>query len=173
MRRLKLCAATVGALLFACSPALNWREVRPEGSGAVAMFPCKPTVQTRRTTLAGAAVSMTLVACSADGVTFALGHAELGDPSRVSAALVELRSALAANLEASDVRAAAFEVPGMTPNPQAQRIWLDGLRPDGTPAQEQAALFARGTRVYEAAVLGPRLDEAAAGVFFEGLRLAP
>ncbi len=171
MRHLKLCATSIGALMFACSPALDWREVRPDGSGALALFPCKPKSQARTATLAGAGAPMTLVSCNVEGVTFALSHAELGDPARVTVALIELRSALAANLGASEVRAAAFELVGMTPNPQAMRIWMTGHSPDGTPVHEQAALFVRGTRVYQAVVLGARLDEGAASVFFEGLRL--
>lgn len=171
MRRLKLHAILVGTFMLACTPTLDWREVRPEGSGALALFPCQPKTRARITRLAGSGAAMTMVACDAGGVTFALSHAELGDPSRVTAALVELRSALAANLGASDVRWAAFELAGMTPNPQAKRIWIAGRLPDGTPVQEQAVLFARGTRIYQVAMLGALLDEAAASVFFESLRL--
>jgi hypothetical protein len=171
MRRLTLCAILIGAAMLACAPTLDWREVRPEGSGALALFPCKPKSQARITTLARSGVAMTMVACDVGGMTFALSHAELADPSRVTAALIELRSALADNLGASDVRLVVFELPGMTPNPQAMRIWLRGHRPDGTPVREQAALFVRGTRIYQVAVLGARLDEAAAAVFFESLRL--
>jgi hypothetical protein len=104
-------------------------------------------------------------------MTFALSHAELGDPSRVTPALIEWRLTLADNLSANEARSAAFELAGMTPNPQALRIWLAGHLPDRTPVQGQAALFVRGTRIYEAALLGARLDEAAASVFFESLRL--
>ena len=172
MRRLMLCASLIGNAMIACSPALDWREVRPEGSGATALFPCKPKSQTRTTTLAGARAPMTLLSCSVEGVTFGLSHAELGDPSRVTGALVELRSALAANLGASEVRSAAFELAGMTPNSQAVRIWLAGRLPDGAPAAEQALLFVRGTRVYQVVVLGARLDEEATHVFFDSLRLA-
>jgi len=171
MRRLKLCPILIGAVMLACAPTLDWREVRPQGSGALALFPCKPKSQARTTTLAGSGVAMTMLACDVAGMTFALSHSELGDPSRVTPALIELRLALAANLGASDVRSAAFALAGMTPNSQAMRIWLAGHLPDGTPVQGQAVLFVRGARVYQVAVLGTRLDEAAAGVFFESLRL--
>jgi len=171
MRRLKLCPILIGAVMLACSPVLDWREVRPQGTAALLLFPCKPKSQTRMATLAASGTTMTMVACNVGGVTFALSHAELGDPSRVTPALAELRLALAANLGAGDVRAEAFELAGMTPNPQAVRIWLTGQLPDGTPAHELAVLFVRGTRIYQVAMLGTRLDEAAARVFFESLRL--
>jgi len=171
MRRLKLLGTLTGVLMNACSPALDWRDVRPEASGAAALFPCKPKSQARIATLAGAGVPMTLVSCNVGGVTFALSHAELGDPSRVTTALIELRAALSTNLGASDMRSATFGLAGMTPNAQAVRLWLTGRMPDETPVKEQAVLFVRGTRVYQAVVLGPRLDDAVVNVFFEGLRL--
>lgn len=172
MRRLKLLsAAASGVLMLACTPALDWRDVRAEGSDLTAQFPCKPKTHTRSTTLAGLRVSMTLLSCEAGGVTFALAHADLGDPSRVTDAMLELRSALAGNLEASEFRSAAFELAGMTPNPQAVRFAQAGRLPDGTAVQERAVLFARGTRVYQAVVLGVRLDEGAVGTYFESLRL--
>jgi hypothetical protein len=70
------------------------------------------------------------------------------------------------------VRSVPFALAGMTPNPQATRIWLTGRLPDGAPAREQAVLFVRGTRIYQVAILGARIDEAAASVFFDSLRLA-
>lgn len=174
MRRLKLCATAIGVfLMLGCTPALDWRDVRPEGSSVLAQFPCKPTSHTRSAMLAGAPVPMTLLACEAAGATFALSHADVGDPSRVTDVLVELRSALAGNLEAATFQSAPFELAGMTPNPQAVRIAQAGRLPDGTAVQERALLFARGTRVYQAVVLGARLDEAAAGIYFDSLRLAP
>ncbi len=75
MRRLLLCATLLGAALPACSPALDWREVRPDGSAARVLFPCQPKSQTRQAALAGARMPMTLLSCEADGQTFALAHA--------------------------------------------------------------------------------------------------
>ena len=172
MRRLMLCATAIGVPMLACTPALDWRDVRPEGSGVVAQFPCKPKSQTRSATVAGVPVPMTLLSCEVDGVTFALSHADLGDPSRVTEALIELRSALAGNLQATAFRSAAFELAGMTPNPQAVRIAQAGRLPDGTAVEEKAVLFTRGTRVYQAVVLGVRLDEGVAGVYFDSLRFS-
>jgi len=167
-----MCAALTAVAVLSCSPALDWRDVHPEGSGATVLFPCKPASRARNATVAGQRVKLTLVSCEVDGVTFALSHADLGDPSRVTTALIELRLALAGNVGTSDVRLAALEVAGMTPDPHAARVWLTGRRPDGTPVQEQAALIARGTRVFQVVVLGTRIDDGAASVFFESLRLA-
>jgi len=173
MRGLNLCSILIGGAVLSCSPALDWREVRPEGAGARVLFPCKPRSQARIATIAASAVAMTMLACSAGGVTFALSHAELGDSTRATLALSELRLALAANLNASDVRTLAFGLPGMTPNPQAKQIWLSGRLPDGTLVQERAVLFVHGTHIYQTAMLGVQIDEATAETFFDSLRLTP
>lgn len=81
----------VAAMLVACAPALDWRDVRPEGSGVLLLFPCKPDSQVRTLSLAGAPVRLALHACSTGGSTWALAVADVGDPARVGSALTELR----------------------------------------------------------------------------------
>ena len=157
--------------LAACAPTLDWREVRPEGSGAVALFPCKPDSQARTVTLAGASVRLTLLACKAGDITWALAHADLADPARVGAALAELRAAATANLGAAPPRELPLKVDGATPNPASVRLELAGKMPDGKPMQEQLALFAKGTRVFQATALGERLGAETLEPFFGGLRL--
>lgn len=171
MRRLLLIAIALGASVAACTPAFDWREVRPTGSDAELQFPCKPESRSRVAILGGEAVTMTMVSCSAQGLTFALVHANLGDPARVTPALIAMRKALAANLEAREVSAAPFSLAGMTPNDQAVRVRYAGRSPQGAPIEEEAAFFTRGMRVYQAAVLGAHLDAQAVGAFFDNLRL--
>ena len=171
MHRSSLPVIFLAAAMFACSPVLDWREVRPEGSGVVLLFPCKPASHVRVTSLSGLPTPMTLVSCQTAGLTFALSHADLVDPARVTTTLAEMRSVLAVNLGAEATQPVAFEVAGMTPNAQAIRFRLDGRAPDGAPIEAVAALFARGTRVFQAVVLGNHVDEGAAGVFLDSLRL--
>lgn len=174
-RRLWLYARVIAAValmtaLLGCSPALDWREQRPAGSQVQLLFPCKPSEQVRRVTLAGAPVRLSLWACSADGQTWALAHADLADPARVSAALAELRASALANLGAESAAAEPLQVPGATPNPGSQRLRLAGKLPDGSAVQEQVAVFTRGTVVYQATALGPALSDAAAETFITSLR---
>ena len=161
-----LTAATLGA----CTPALDWREVRPAGVGIVALFPCKPNAMTRGLPLAGHGVSLSLHACSAGGQTWGLAHADVGDPGRVGAALQELRAGAARNLGAAAGRPLALKVAGATPNPAAGREQIDGHAPDGKPLAGQVAVFARGTVVFQATVLGATLPAEAAETFFAALR---
>ena len=164
-------ALAAGAAL-ACTPSLDWREVRPEGSGARLMFPCKPASHARQVALAGAAVEMSMFACSAGAATYALAFADMADPARVTPALAELARAASANLQSSTSGLSApLRVPGMTPNDQAARWQIAGRLPDGRAVQEHAAFFAYGTRVYQATVLGERLDAEALDTFFGALRV--
>ncbi len=172
MLRVRPAAACLIALsLGACAPSLDWRELRPEGSGAVAMFPCKPTPQSRTLRLAGGPVNMTLLACTAGGTTWALAHADLLDAARVGPALTELRAAAAANLGASAATGLPLQVVGATPNPASGRFELVGHLPDGKPVREQMAVFSRGTRVFQATALGGQTGAEALDSFFGGLKL--
>ena len=167
------------ALTAACAPALNWREVRPESTALIAMFPCKPSRQTRELPLAGARVRMELLACEAGGATWALSHAQLGgDATRVGASLAALGDSLTANLGGGAPAAARpWWVPGMTPQPQAQRVQLRGQRADGIEVRVEAGVFAHGTQVFQAVVMQPAkeptLDAEALQSFFGGMRVKP
>jgi hypothetical protein len=160
--------------LAGCSPTLDWRELRPEGGQAQASLPCKPASHARRVTLAGVSVQMSMYACSAAGTTFALTFADLGDPALVSSALAELATAVATHVRASAPAASQpFAVRGMTPNANAALWHVAGTLPDGRAVQERAALFAHGTSVYQATMLGPTLDVATQEAFFGALRIGP
>jgi hypothetical protein len=135
-------ALTLCAGLTACSPALDWREIRPEDSGAVAMFPCKPTTHARKVQLAGGEVLLTLYAC-------------------LSAAT---------NIGAGAPRTLPLAVEGATPSTAAGRVALEGKRKDGAAVQEQVAVFAKGTRVFQATAIGARLPAEGLEIFFDGLR---
>jgi hypothetical protein len=169
--RTRLPILSLACALVACTPTLDWRTVRPESSGLEALFPCKPAGHARKLTLAGEAVEMTLYACTAGGATYAVGFADVGQPQRVERALAELSAAAALNIGAAGSPAAPLRVEGMTPNPQAGRLSLAGQLADGQRVEEQVAVFARGTRVYQATMVGAKLDAEAVEAFFGALRL--
>lgn len=171
LRALALMLALTCAMA-ACSPALDWRELRPAGSGLLAMMPCKPASHARQLRLGGAAVEMALYACSAGGTTYAVGFADVGQPERVEPALAELAAAAARNIGSKGTPAVApLHVDGMTPNVQAGRRLLSGQLGDGRRVEEQVMLFARGTKVFQATMVGKKLDADAIETFFGALRL--
>ena len=165
-----LWAALCGA---GCAPALDWREVRPQGSGATVLFPCKPTSQSRQVRLAATQVQLVLVACAAGDATWALAHADVLEPSLVAPALAELRAAAASNLSATSTLDLPLRVEGATPNPLSQRVQLVGRLPDGRSVNGQVAVFAKGTRVFQATLIGTHWPAEAPETFFSSLRLSP
>jgi hypothetical protein len=168
-RRLHTAALTL--LLVACTPALNWRDVRPEGSGLLLQFPCRPDQQTRALSLAGPPVRLSLLACAASGLTWGLAHADVGDAARVDVSLRALADASTANLGAAPPVVLSQAVVGAAG--PGSRLKLQGRLPDGAPVQMQVLLFARGTRVFQATVFGEQVPDDAAQTYFESLRLAP
>lgn len=167
------CACAAAWFLTACTPALDWRDVRPAGTAALVLMPCKPVTQERSVALAGAPVRLALLACTAAGQTWGLAHADVADPGRIGAALEELRRAAVANVSGGNATALPLQVPGATPQAASLRLRFDGRLPDGRPVQMQVAVFALGTRVFQATVLGERLEAEACQTFFGSIRLQP
>ncbi len=161
-------AVAVG--LAACTPALNWRETRPPNSGVVALFPCKADHHVRRVTLAGAALAMQLSSCTAADSVYALSHIDVGQADRVTPVLQALREAAADNIGGAATAQGAQPVPGMAPHPLAQRLGWRGVRADGSSIAAQALFFTQGVHVYQATVVGTRLDADAVDVFFAAVK---
>ncbi len=159
--------------LMACAPPLDWRDVHVTDTEVTALFPCKPEQHARTVRLGAQSVRMVLYVCAAGGSTWALASADVVDPAQVGPALAELRAAAVQNLAASQALATPLRVDGATPNPHSQRVEIRGRMPDGRVVTEQLALFARGTRVFQATVLGEELAVDATEAFFDGLRAGP
>ncbi len=170
-------AAAVLACLAACTPALDWREVRPAGSGAVLLMPCKPHGLERRLTLAGHPTRLTLHACTADDQTWGLAFADIADPARMGDVLQALVQAAGANVSArAEPQATPLQVPlvvrGATPNSASQWVAYQGRLPDGRPVHMQVAVFAHGTRAFQATALGAALPSEAVQTFMGSIRFA-
>ena len=168
----KLLGVACSALLHACTPTLNWREVRPEGLGITLEFPCKPSVFSRPVVLAAAPLQLVMHACSAGGATWAMASADVGDPTRVAAVLSELFAAAARNVDAGEPRALPLSVLGATPNPSSRHAAFTGRLPDGQPVREYVAVFAKGTRVFQATVVDASAGHDAIDTYFGAMRFA-
>lgn len=156
--------------VLGCSPALDWRDVRPDG-GLLLHFPCKPTAHSRQVRLADHPIRLNLHACSADGVTWALAFADVGNPALVGPGLRELHRAAADNLGATPGPLQRWPVPGETPQPDSGRTTLRGATPQGATMVSRAAFFSRGTQVYQATAMGGDPSPQALEQFFGSLRL--
>jgi hypothetical protein len=171
--RLAFALLTLSFALSACAPALDWREMRPEGTSLQTQFPCKPVPLTRKLPVAGEAVALTLLACNAGNVTWGLAHATFTDPARIGPALAELREATLINMKAGPAKEVPYTVPGATPNAQSKRVQVTGELPDKTAVVADVAVFTYGLNVYQVSALGKQLHGAHIDPFFNGLRVAP
>jgi len=174
-RRARAAASVLSLLaaLLGCSPALDWREVRPAGSGVTALFPCRPDKHERTVRIAGADRRMQLHSCDAAGATYSLAVVDGGEPAAVEPLLAEMKASVAANLGGQASAAQPFIPPGATPNPASSLLRLTGRLPDGRPVAGGAAFFVHGVRVYQATAIGEALPEESLTSFFAAIKLAP
>jgi hypothetical protein len=73
------------ALLIACTPTFNWRDVSFEQAPATALLPCKPDRASRPVELAGQKLMMHMAGCEAGGAMFAVALLELPDAKQSTA----------------------------------------------------------------------------------------
>lgn len=162
-----------GMAVTACSPALDWRDMRPAGLGLAMSMPCRPATQVRSVSLANQAFDMIMHACSQSGVMFSVGSFDVKDPAAVGTVLNTLVSAVQGNIEGHAASDEPAGVPGMTPHLAARHIHFTGRLPDGRAVSAWLLVFSRGTRVYQAIALGGRSDAALAQQFVLGLKVLP
>jgi hypothetical protein len=166
-----LIASTLAAL--ACAPALDWRDFRPEGTPLKAQFPCRPAGQERQVALAGRQVALRIYACQAEGLVFALGHADVGDPATVEPALQAMLQAGKGNIDGRVVDDQPSAVPGMTPQPQARSWRLAGQLGDGRAHESHLMVFSYGTLVAQGTVGGPALNNEQVRMFLRSIEVRP
>lgn len=156
-------------VLAACTPTLNWREVRADPTSLTVLLPCKPDRGARTVPLGGRDTSLNMLGCDAGGATFAVAFADLGDPVLVAPVLAQWRAATLANMRAVDSGSQTFALAGG--GVQGQRISAAGQRADGSAVQSQALYFSQGARVYQAVIYADKLTAEMAETFFAGLTL--
>lgn len=170
MRR---CLILLPTTLVACTPTLDWREVRPGGSGVQLLMPCKPDSHERRLSLAGQPARLSLHACSAGDQTWSLAFADVGDPARLGQVMQQLVQTAGANIAAAPAQATPVKVPGATPHDASQTVVYRGHLPDGRSVKMQVSVFAHGTHAFQVTVLGADLPADAVQTFMESIRFAP
>ena len=159
----------------ACTPALNWREVRFESSDASVLMPCKPDQASRTIALQahgqGVPASLQLFGCEAGDMQFTFGQISLPPGVSASDAIHAWQQASLAPLNAapSDAVNDAFAVKGalLSPAPIRRRLKTNHH-------QVQWLWWARGDMVYQVAVYGNVKTKAfddASEVYFSGIKL--
>ncbi|MBM3362331.1 MAG: hypothetical protein ACKOCZ_07835 [Betaproteobacteria bacterium] len=157
-------------LLLACSPALNWREVRVEGGGLSVLLPCKPDRATKTVPLGGSPATLAVMGCEAAGAMFVVSVAELGQAERSATVLLQWQDLTLAHMRAVQPVRQPVQVAGAAG--AAVRIAARGSHPDGQAVEAQAIFFARGSQIFQAVVYAPRISPDAAETFFASLKLS-
>lgn len=145
-------AALLGAItLAACSPKFDWREVRGADAPYVILMPGKPSSASRPINLDGTQVTMTMTAAEVDGVSFALGTAEMPDAAAAQAGVQSMKTAMVRNINGTIVQE--------KPSPAGTGIEIEARgAPDGSGGGQPRLLFARfiakDKRIYQAVVVG-------------------
>jgi hypothetical protein len=165
----------LAALLAACSPEQNWRQITFEGTRFKAQLPCKPDRTTREVPLGGAPVALTVAGCESGHAMLAVMTAALGPGADAQAVLQGWQKAVLANLQAqAPAQAEPWSRPGMLSLGSAQRIQVQGVRGDGQAVVAQAVwgAFAEGDhiRVVHAVVYAPRAQPQLAQTLFDGVQ---
>lgn len=164
-----MACAAIGMLL-ACAPAFNWRDAAIAPTPLTALFPCKPELASRMVSMAGVSVELHMRHCDAQGVTTAVGHARLTDPSQAGPVLAQWRIATLAGLRASATRQSAWVMALAPTLPESQSVVASGTDAAGGPLSLRGAWFTRDGEVYAALVYGPAVPTDVADTFFDGLR---
>ena len=169
------------ALLTACSPALNWRQISLPEAGLLASLPCKPDQVERTVELAGAPVTMHMAGCETGDTTFAVACARLSDPALAGAALTHWRAAVLTGMQAPAAgqpgapEPAPYHLAGALELPQSLQVTAQGKSAEGRAMAAQAVWFARvkaaQVHVCHAVLLSSRALTEAAEPFFSGLEL--
>jgi hypothetical protein len=168
-------AVAAAALLAACSPTFNWREVPIAESGLTALLPCKADRADRAVPLGAESVKVDMTGCDAGGATFAIAHASANGPAQAEAWLAAWRTATRGQL-GEPGEAQVTESPAMLQRATAMPapLRLEARKPGAAPVQ--ILWFAQSQKdgtvgLYQATVLGTPLSAEASKTFFEGLRL--
>lgn len=164
--------ALFAALLAACTPTFNWREIRVPGAGLTALLPCKPDQGTRAVAIGPRTLQLSMQGCEAAGATFAVAWADAGDAAGANAVLAQWQAMAQANMQAGPARTEPFRPPGAAPLAASVRMAAAGRQTDGRPVEMRSVWFARGSHVFQAVIYAPRIPEEAAEAFFAGLRLS-
>ncbi len=160
------------SILSACSPALNWREVRGSEAPYTVLLPAKPASFARPVDLGGFTVEMAMTAAEVDDMNFAVASARITDPAQRQAALAAMQAAMLRNIGSTGHTEKAVTLKGGVP---ATEVVATGKARN--QAQVALTLHARfamhGDRVYQVIALGPvaQLSDETADTFLSSFVL--
>jgi hypothetical protein len=183
MRRLARGLGLAVALLVACAPKFDWREIRSADGGFVVHLPDKPQTVAREIDFDGAPIAMTMTSTGVGPTIFAVGVARLpaqatADPAAVRRTVAFFRDALVRNIGGSvtSVRSASLSASGGRTLRAAEAVTARGkIGADGRAAHLAARFYVADDRIYQVVALGAagELSDDVLETFFSSFRLLP
>jgi hypothetical protein len=175
-KRLLILASS--ALLAACSPPHDWREIRADEDRFRAMMPARPDRMTLPIDLDGLAVQMTMQGARVEEVAYTVATAALPDATVATRerALAAMRTGMVRNIGGRELSAEALPVPvidasgAIVGSAPGWRVEAEG-QAGGQKVSLQAIFAAREGRAWQAVVIGPAPDPEHTRTFLDGLRL--
>jgi len=180
-------AAAAAALLAACSPRFDWRELRQPAAGYVVALPDKPQTTVREVTIEHPAgplrVEITMLSTGVGASLFAVGSARLpaaaaDTPAALAATLSWFRAGLLRNVQAPAASPEALRAPpGLDGrNLQAAEAFsVAGQVGGGRPARLAVRLYVVDDRLFQLVALAAdgEVPPLALETFFDSFRLLP
>ena len=156
---------TLALGLAACSPTLDWREVKASEGPYTVLMPAKPASHTRQLTLGELRADMTMRGAEVEGVSYAVGTAVLADEAQARQAASAMQAGMLKNIGTGPAAGKSVMAAGI---PMTEVV-ANGKSPGGQPVSLRARFGASGTRAYQVVVLGPanRVQDEAAATFLE------
>lgn len=168
-------AAVFAAVLTACSPPFNWRDVQPDNTALALLLPCKPDTAQQTVPMGGVPTALTVMGCDAGGATFAVAVADIGTATKLVEVLGQWQNVTLAGIKAgatgSDVQRTAAKVPGAAGTPAPVLIKALGQRANGSAIHSHALYFAHGTQVFQVVMLASTITPEAEDMFFSSVKL--
>lgn len=159
---LTLCAISLLPLLSACTPTYDWREVHGATQPFYAYMPGKTSEYTRPVQLGPLKTDMTMTATVVDGVTFAVGVAQMQNGKQAQDALAMMKEAMLRNIDGKVLHEQNSSAPYM--QLQIEAAGVQQLGANRNPVLMLARFVAVENRIYQVLVLGsdrPKMREAA------------
>lgn len=162
--------------LAGCSPKYDWREVHGADARYAVLLPAKPATVSRQVNLDRVQVTMVMTAAEVNGVSFAVGSAELPDAGAAQLALLAMKKAMLNNIQGA-IQTEKTAALASTSGAAASSSIATDIEAVGSIGGQPARLFARfvaqDKRVYQAIVLGPEktVSRDAADTFLTSFKL--
>lgn len=144
----------IAALLAACNPQLNWREVRL--GRLTTLLPCKPDTASRQIALEGQQLTMDMVGCEVGSALFAISRVQAQDDVQAAALMAALRRASLAVIAKPVVHPVANSGDAMS----SFDIQVDGERANGALLQARFKWLLAGQEIYQIAAYAEQLGTA-------------